>query len=317
LFLVDRAGEAPRLKVLDFGISKMSSPADGDLSLTEASTTLGSPAYMSPEQVRLAKSVDHRADIWSLGVVLHRLVTGKQPFVGDGFSAICAAVATDAPPRLREDRPDAPMGLERVVLRCLEKDPARRYPTIAELAAALVPFATPRGQSAAAKMIKPVAAAADVRAEPAPMSEAPPSSDEMGAETGSPAVVGAHAAPAGRAFGWRSAIAIVAALAAILALALVAAPRASSSPVAPPMTAVAAQPRADVVTPPTVPSVGSAGGVTTASSITPVASSRTPPPGSRRASPPAPTPAVSSVAPVAPSHDPPPPFGGKALQSRE
>ena len=141
------------VKILDFGISKLPKASEHEPSLTDTSVMLGSPSYMSPEQVRLSKSVDERADIWGLGVVLYTLLTAKLPFVAEGFSAICAAVVADAPAPLRGYRPSVPEGLEAVVLRCLEKSPEWRYPDATELARALAPFASDRGRAIAARLV--------------------------------------------------------------------------------------------------------------------------------------------------------------------
>jgi serine/threonine-protein kinase len=96
---------------------------------------------MSPEQVRSTKSVDHRADVWALGVVLHELLSGETPFGGETLGAIHAAIISDPPAPLRERRPDVPPALEAVILRCLEKKVADRYSSVPMLARALLPFA--------------------------------------------------------------------------------------------------------------------------------------------------------------------------------
>ncbi|MFS8068755.1 MAG: protein kinase domain-containing protein [Byssovorax sp.] len=145
LFLTRRADRSPLVKVLDFGLSKMKG-AEGspDVSLTATATVAGSPHYMSPEQLRSLKHLDQRTDIWALGVILYELLTGARPFSGASSSAICAAVVADQPATLKSLRPELPPALEAVVLRCLEKDPARRTPSIGALAEALAPFAPAR-----------------------------------------------------------------------------------------------------------------------------------------------------------------------------
>ncbi len=107
----------------------------------KTTAVMGSPLYMSPEQMTSSRDVDHRADIWSLGIILFELMTGNVPFSGEMFSEICVKIATQEPPPLRSLRPDAPEGLEAVVNRCLEKDRNRRFGSIGELAQALAPFA--------------------------------------------------------------------------------------------------------------------------------------------------------------------------------
>src|SRR6185436_19510680 len=131
------------VKVLDFGISKLESDSMAGAALTGTMTAMGSPLYMSPEQMRSAKTVDARTDIWSLGVIFHELLTRSRPFEADTLPGLCTAIAIEAPTPLRTHRLDAPPDLERVVLRCLEKDRERRYANIAELAQALAPFASP------------------------------------------------------------------------------------------------------------------------------------------------------------------------------
>ena len=125
------------VKVLDFGIAKA---ATAECVRTQTAVVMGSPAYMSPEQLRSAKDVDERTDIWSLGVILWELVTGKPPFTGNSFTDLCLRIAVDPLPSLP---PIAGMvrGFEKVLRRTLEKDRNHRYATVGELAAALCPSA--------------------------------------------------------------------------------------------------------------------------------------------------------------------------------
>jgi eukaryotic-like serine/threonine-protein kinase len=149
LFVTTRSNGTPLVKVLDFGISKAMN-LDADLpssaNLTKTSAIMGSPLYMSPEQVRNAKNVDARTDIWALGVILHELLTGAPAFTADTLPGICAAIIADNPPPLRTLREDAPAALEDVLTRCLEKNVASRYQTTKELMAALRPFASRAGR---------------------------------------------------------------------------------------------------------------------------------------------------------------------------
>jgi hypothetical protein len=104
---------------------------------------LGSPQYMAPEQIRSAHTVDARADIWSLGVLLFRILTGRQAFACETPAQTFAAVLMDAPPRLRDVQPEAPEGLSDVLAGCMERDLAKRISSADELAARLTPFAAP------------------------------------------------------------------------------------------------------------------------------------------------------------------------------
>jgi serine/threonine-protein kinase len=133
------------VKVLDFGISKT---VTQDVEMTTTLAVLGSPTYMSPEQMRSARSVDARADLWSLGVILYRLLTAKLPFSGENVTELIANVLSTTATPPSELRPELPKELDAVVLRCLERDPAGRYPNALELARDLMPFAPPHASAA-------------------------------------------------------------------------------------------------------------------------------------------------------------------------
>ena len=139
LFLAEEFGTRV-VKVLDFGISKIT--VDSEPTVTGMAVTMGTPLYMSPEQVRSTRDVDGRTDVWSLGVILYELIAGAPPFSGTTTAAIAAIVA-DATPALRESFPHVPPDLEKVVMTALTKTPDDRFPTVEALAAALLPFASP------------------------------------------------------------------------------------------------------------------------------------------------------------------------------
>jgi serine/threonine-protein kinase len=137
LFLTRRPDGRPFVKVLDFGISKQL--LDVHLGLTDPRSSIGSPWYMSPEQMKNASSVSQRTDIWSLGVVLFELLTAAHPFEGRTVPEVCSKVLTEPAPLLRSKRADADPRLEAVISRCLEKEADDRYPTVASLAESLAP----------------------------------------------------------------------------------------------------------------------------------------------------------------------------------
>jgi len=141
--LATRNDGMPSIKVLDFGIAKMML-GDDAAKLTATSATMGTPAFMSPEQIRGAKDVDHRGDIWSVGVMLFELMMGKVPFIGDTYGRLVMAVMREPTPPM----PDIPPGLVEVINKCLAKTREERYQTVAELARGLEPFATNRAEAA-------------------------------------------------------------------------------------------------------------------------------------------------------------------------
>ena len=152
LFETRRPDGSTLVKVLDFGISKALDEQAPNLTSTDV--VMGTPLYMSPEQVRSLKNVDHRTDIWSLGAILFELLTAAPVFDATTASALCAAIAMDPPVPLRARRFEAPAELEAIILRCLHKDPAGRYQDVGELAQALAPFASERGRSAAEDVVR-------------------------------------------------------------------------------------------------------------------------------------------------------------------
>ncbi len=138
LLLTTRLDGAPLVKVLDFGIAKSAAVMSG--TLTETGGFIGSPLYASPEQVRDARLVDARTDIWSLGVVLYELVTGRLPFPSFTASGALASLVADPPVPPRSVAPELPEAFENILLRCLEKPLDARFSDVAALAHALEPF---------------------------------------------------------------------------------------------------------------------------------------------------------------------------------
>ena len=120
-------------KVLDFGIAKLLAPLAPDATVSmETGFLIGTPLYMSPEQAQ-GNPVDARTDLWSLGVIYFQLLTGRTPFAGDSNIAILHAIISDPSASLRTLRPDAPPLANQIICRCLEKDPANRYQSSAEI----------------------------------------------------------------------------------------------------------------------------------------------------------------------------------------
>ena len=148
LFCIRRSDGQFLIKVLDFGISKLTdlTGTGPGMGMTKTSALMGSPLYMSPEQMRSSRDVDAGTDIWALGVILFELMAGRPAFLAESVTELAIKVANEAPPSLRSFRPDMLPGLEGVVSRCLEKDRRLRYRNVGELAMALWPFAPARAR---------------------------------------------------------------------------------------------------------------------------------------------------------------------------
>ncbi len=144
VFLAKAAGGSSLVKVLDFGVSKVGAEHGGDRPLTRTGAVLGTFAYMAPEQLRDAKRVDGRADLWSVGHMIYEAFTKQTPFGPITSPLIATAILKNPPLPLQQLRPDLPPGLVAVIMKCLEKDPDRRWDTALEVAEALAPFGSPR-----------------------------------------------------------------------------------------------------------------------------------------------------------------------------
>jgi eukaryotic-like serine/threonine-protein kinase len=152
LFLTTRRDGSPCIKVLDFGISKVGgaqATRKGRRALTQDDVVMGSPAYMSPEQVKSSKKADARSDIWSLGVTLYELITGREPFHGESAPDIFVAILTTHPQPPSELVADLPAGLSELIMRCLAKDPEQRFQDVEGLASALMHYTTRKPTSVA------------------------------------------------------------------------------------------------------------------------------------------------------------------------
>jgi tRNA A-37 threonylcarbamoyl transferase component Bud32 len=149
LFVTRRSDGSPCLKLLDFGISKFTNHPDdstADPALTATATIMGSPSYMSPEQLRSTKEVDARTDVWALGAVLYEAITGKPAFRGETVPQVCFLIGSSEPAPPSSLRADIPAGLERAILSCLDKNAETRA-TLVDLARALVDLAPERGRA--------------------------------------------------------------------------------------------------------------------------------------------------------------------------
>ena len=179
LFLTRGADGLPCVKLIDFGISRSDSPLSPKdaIALTQPDTVMGSPRYMSPEQMESAGKADSRSDIYGIGAVLYELLTHKCPHEGETFLDIYAAATLGPPEPPSTHRGDVPRALDEVILRCLRIDPAERFVDAAELATALAPFG-PAGSAGRADAIARILDAARSRTHSSAPHDAVASKDE-------------------------------------------------------------------------------------------------------------------------------------------
>ncbi|HEY8076917.1 MAG TPA: serine/threonine-protein kinase [Labilithrix sp.] len=185
LFLAAGPGGSTVVKVLDFGVSKVIEERDREL--TNEGVALGSPGYMSPEQIDSSRDVDARADVYSLGAILYRLVTGRNPYKGNSVVSVMASMAIDKMPPLRSLVPDAPEGFAVAVERALAKDRDARWPSVMNLADAIAPFGSRRARSAQGEILATMGA---------PRRSAPGGSTDPSLSGSAPMVFPAPAIPA-------------------------------------------------------------------------------------------------------------------------
>jgi len=139
IFLARYRASEPTIKLLDFGVARF---LDEKGQLTMPGSGVGSPRYLSPEQVLTPNAIDQRSDLWGVGLLLYELLTGLSPFAGMNTAQICMAICQGPIPDIESLRRDLPAGLVRVIRRCLEIDAARRFSNADELSAALEPFSS-------------------------------------------------------------------------------------------------------------------------------------------------------------------------------
>jgi serine/threonine protein kinase len=224
LFCVLRSDGQFLIKVLDFGISKLTDPgaSGAGMSVTQTSAVMGSPLYMSPEQMQSPKDVDSSTDIWALGVVLFELLTGTVPFGGETFGEIAVKVATLPPPPMGQFRPDVPAALEAAIRKCLRPNRNERHRNVAELAVALLPFAPKRSRASVERIsailhAAGLSSATGAEVQPLPAIDTPPLRSETISAVGGTAP---SMAPRGRGAvaGVFGALAVLAAIAAAVVL---------------------------------------------------------------------------------------------------
>jgi serine/threonine-protein kinase len=145
LFLETRSDGSRNVKVLDFGVSKSVLDSAAQLKLTKTASLIGSPLYMSPEQLDAATDVDGRVDVWALGTILYELIAGRTPFLADTIPQLVNAVVNGTHPSFQSLGIAAPLGLENVIGRALSKRREDRYPSITEFSQSLLPFAASYG----------------------------------------------------------------------------------------------------------------------------------------------------------------------------
>jgi serine/threonine-protein kinase len=317
LFLARTGDGRPCIKVLDFGISKISGGHHGPgAGLTSTTTIMGTPCFMSPEQLRSTRDVDARADIWSMGAILHALLTGTPPYDGESNADVSAKIIRDLPTPVRELRPEVPAELEAIILKCLEKDPDARFADVAELAKALAEVTVRDSvKSSAARVVRGSFANAPTMASTPPppiVASGPTRTASAWGETGGS---GKHATPRStrRLAGTVAAVAVVAILGTLGVVRLqhgASAPAASAAPSV--ATPAAMEPPSAPATPPTSASTSPVSAASAPPATTTSASPIRPPagPSSRRSTPPPVAPPPSAPAVAVPTAAPTKPASG-------
>jgi eukaryotic-like serine/threonine-protein kinase len=132
-----KAGHADFVKLIDFGVSKFKNPPGSEMSKTRTGAVVGTPHYMSPEQAQGGRDIDHRSDLYSMGVILYQAVTGQVPFDGNTFNELLFKIVLSEPPSLRELRPDVDAAFEAITQKAMARDPAQRFASADEFVQAI------------------------------------------------------------------------------------------------------------------------------------------------------------------------------------
>ena len=199
LFLLHRSEGIELIKILDFGISKLAltgSAFKSNVPLVKTMLPVGSPVYMSPEQIRASKDTDHRTDIWSMGCVLYELLTGGAAFDAPTLTQLSAAILETNPGPPSRNRSDVPPEIDAIVKRCLEKNPADRFQNVAQLAMALYPYGPRRSRIHAERCCRLLKVLGSTNAEFELPSVRPPNWEVM--SSGSFPMAEPHSAPTKR-----------------------------------------------------------------------------------------------------------------------
>ena len=141
IVLIERDGRDDYVKILDFGISKLKTPEAQEMRLTRTGTILGTPYYMAPEQAAGKDEQDHRVDLYSVGVILYRMLTGKLPHMGDNYNALISSILVNEVTPPIDHNPEIPEGLNSVIMKSLERNPYHRYGHATDFIEALKPYA--------------------------------------------------------------------------------------------------------------------------------------------------------------------------------
>jgi eukaryotic-like serine/threonine-protein kinase len=183
LFVAQGAGDIGLMKVLDFGISKLVRPDSGETETTTGEGFVGSPPYMSPEQLTDPTRVDHRTDIWAIGIILYECLTGKSPFRAENVVRVLALILQSRVPPVHELRADVPSALGKTIERCMAREREARYPDVLSLARDLVAHGTERGRRALG-VIEAVSKGQSKSSLPVRASDPPPTRTETVLDTG-------------------------------------------------------------------------------------------------------------------------------------